>query len=338
MKTALLLLFFFYFVNANSQVISGKIVDIKNKPLSGANIYFDGTTIATTSNEKGNFTIKTNTKLNSVLVISFIGFQTQYISNVSLNNLQIVLKENIDLMKEVVIKKDRFTRKQKLQLFREQFLGQTKAGKKATIQNEDDIYFEYNEKTRTLNAFSDKPLVVNNEVLGYKIVYEIQLFEVSFWKISISSNEVTKSFYAGVSRFEETDSSENTLKQREKSYQGSQLHFFRNLAIEKWGKDDFLLFVGSFQDNPKSWFSVNTNYDFKIVTISKQDKKLSSIKNVVAEFNILFKKKQQSKVIFATPEFQIDAFGNNSNIDSIYFSGYLATLKVGDMLPMDYKM
>ena len=52
-------------------------VSVKKK----ANIYFDGTTIATISDENGNFTLSYGSKLNSILAISFIGYQTQFLNN-----------------------------------------------------------------------------------------------------------------------------------------------------------------------------------------------------------------------------------------------------------------
>lgn len=200
-----------------SQTIKGRVVDVDNLPLPGANIYFDGTTIATIADENGNFTLFYGSKLNSVLAVSFIGYQTQFIKSFeSDKDIIIVLKEASNTLKEVVIKKDRFTRKQKLQLFREQFLGMTAIAKKAVIENEDDLYFEYNEELNTFKAYSDKPLLINNVSLGYKITYELVHFEVDFQTTSIKSADVFRSYYSGLTRFEEVNSNEKIIKQRKK--------------------------------------------------------------------------------------------------------------------------
>ncbi|WP_395066256.1 carboxypeptidase-like regulatory domain-containing protein [Flavobacterium sp.] len=332
-----ILLFSFLFISSISfaQIVKGKVVDQNNQPLPGSNIYFDGTTIATIADENGNFSLNYGSKLNSILAVSFIGYQTQFIKSFDDKDLTIVLKEAANTLNEVVIRKDRFSRKQKLQLFREQFLGQTKTGKKAVIENEDDLYFDYDEKTFTIKGYSDKPLIVNNSLLGYKISYELVDFEVCFFKISISSSDVVKSYYAGLTRFEETNSNAKILNQREKCYQGSQLHFFRNLVANIWNKENFLLFKGSYQDNPNDYFTISDFNDSKKVVVTKQKKELS-LKKFVAEFNLLFNKKQQSKIIFETETFYVDKFGNNSNLENIFFSGYMAQQKVGDMLPMNY--
>lgn len=319
-----------------AQTIKGKVVDDKKQPLPGANIYFDGTTIATIADENGNFSLTYGSKLNSILVVSFIGYQTQFITSFdSGNELLVVLKEASNTLNEVVIKKDRFTKKQKLQLFREQFLGTTAIAKKTVIENEDALYFEYDETQNIFKAYSDVPLIINNVSLGYKITYELVNFEVRFSTTSIHSSDVYRSFYSGLSRFEEINSNAKILKQRQKCYEGSQLHFFRNLVNNLWNKDNFLFFKGSYQDNPNDYFTITDLGDSNKVEVRKQQKDLAP-KNFVAEFNLLFKKSKQSKIIFETDTFYVDKFGNNSNIENIIFSGYIAQQKVGELLPMNY--
>ena len=320
-----------------AQNISGKIVDDQNLPLAGANIYFDGTTINTIADENGNFKLDYSSKINSLLAVSFIGYQTQYLQNVSTSEpLLIVLKESNNTLNEVIVKKNQlFTRKQKLQLFKEQFLGQTANAKQTRIENEDDLYFDYDEKAKILKAYSEKPLTIINDALGYKISYELVDFEANFLRATMKSIDVNRSFYAGLSRFEEIKNDTKTVKKREKSFKGSQIHFFRNLINNVWNKDNFLLFKGCFQDTPSDYFKISDEGDYKKVTITKQTNGLANT-NFVAEFNLLFNKKQQSKIVFETETFYVDKYGNNSNIENIIFSGYLSSLKVGDMLPMNY--
>ena len=336
MKKFLILASLFLSFSMFSQTLSGKVLDEKNLPVAGANIYFDGTTIATISDENGNFKLNYSSKTNSLLAISFIGYQTQYIQNIDVSKeLKIVLLESNNTLNEVIVKKDRFSRKQKLQLFKEQFLGQTSNAKLTRIENEDDLYFDYDEKAMILKAYSENPLTIINDALGYKISYELVDFEANFFRATMKSTEVNRSFYAGLSRFEEIKSDAKKVKKREKSFKGSQIHFFRNLVNNVWNKDNFLLFKGSFQDNPSDYFQILDEGDYKKVMITKQTNGLAS-KNFVAEFNLLFDKKQQSRIVFETETFYVDKFGNNSNIENIIFSGYLSSLKVGDMLPLNY--
>lgn len=336
MKRCILVLFILFTVVSFSQVIKGKVVDENNVPLAGANIYFDGTTIATITDDNGNFSLNYASKINSILAISYIGFQTEYITNVAVDKeLLIKLLQANATIKEIIVRKDKFTRIQKLQLFREQFLGKTSNAKATKIENEDAIYFDYDSKTKTLKAYSDQPLLIKNDALDYKLTYELVNFEVVFSTETMMSSEVVRSYYAGLSRFEDTMIDGKKQKKREKAYQGSQLHFFRNLVNNIWNKDNFLLFNGSYQDNPYDYFNVFDEGDSKKVTIEKPVNSFYN-KNIVAQFNLLFNRKQQSRITFETDTFYVDKFGNNSNIENIVFSGYLSELKVGDMLPINY--
>ena len=195
MRFTTLFFVFFFTTISFAQVIKGKVFDSKNQPLPGANIYFDGTTIATISDANGDFILKYSSKINSLLAISFIGFQTQFIKDIEADKeLKIILIETVNSLSEVIIKKDRFSRKEKLKLFREQFLGTSNTAKKAVIVNEEDIYFEYDEVNNTIKAYSDNPLIINNVSLGYKINYELINFEVKFYKLSIDSSDAVRSY------------------------------------------------------------------------------------------------------------------------------------------------
>ena len=333
MKTLLLLLF----VTVSFAQIRGKVVDVNGKPLVASNVYFDGTTIGTLTDKKGDFVIDNSFRLNTVLVVSFLGYQTQYLKSDSDKELRIVLKEVAESLDEVIIKKDLFTRKQKMELFRDQFLGTTPFGKASKIENESDIYFMYEKDGRILKAFSQNPLIIVNSALGYKITYELLNFETKFWKLSISSRDVTQSFFSGLSRFEEKNVSSKMIKNREKCYIGSQLEFFRNLRNETLGKSNFLVFEKSFQVNPKDSFIVTDTLGLKRVAVLKQERGLHN-KKFIAEFSLLHKKAGQSKIILQTKSFYIDQFGLNSNIEEISFSGKLSEQRVGNMLPANYKI
>jgi hypothetical protein len=338
MKYCYFFIFILYSTTNYAQLLKGRVVDEQNQPLPGANIYFDGTQIATIADTNGDFTLEYKAKVNSALAISFIGYQTTYLTAFNENeSLNIVLKEAVNSLKEVVIKKSRFSRKQMLKLFREQFIGTSDVAKKAKILNEEDLAFDYDEKKRILKVSAYQPLVIDNVALGYTLTYELVDFYAKFLSLSISSTEVYESFYLGTSRYEEVATNDKINKKRKESYLGSQLHFFRNLALNQWNKENFLLFVGSYQDNPDNHFQVSKENDFIKVKVKKQQKPLS-INNLVAEFNVLYDKKKQSKITFLTDTFYIDQMGNNSHIESILFSGAISKQKVADLVPLNFKV
>lgn len=336
MKKSLCIICLIFVSNIFSQSITGTVVDENKQPLSGANIYIDGTTIATITDENGKFVLYSGGTTNSLVAISYVGYQTQYISKVDDKPLFIALIEANNTLKEVIIYKDRFTRKEKMKLFREEFLGKTSNANSCKIENEEAIRFKYDKKSKSIKAFADEPLQIINRSFGYQINYELVDFEVQFNDETINSTAVVRSFYSGLSYFKTMETSDNTLKKRAKSYEGSQLQFFRNLTNGLWNKDNFLLFKSSHPVDPKTIFEVSDAGDYKKIQIAADENIQSKGAKFMAQFQLLYDKKQQSGITFETDIFYVDKFGNNSNIQDIMFSGFLSVQKVGDMLPLNY--
>src|SRR5690606_40536723 len=79
-------------------------------------------------------------------------FSRDWSSDVCSSDL-VTLKEDTIKMEELVISGETvFSRKEMLAVFREQFLGKTKAGNSCKILNEDDIRLYYEIATNTLRA------------------------------------------------------------------------------------------------------------------------------------------------------------------------------------------
>ncbi|MFH6960065.1 carboxypeptidase-like regulatory domain-containing protein [Flavobacterium aquidurense] len=342
MKNFYLFLLLFSSVAIFSQnILKGKISGKDNIALEGVNVYLDGTTISTISDTNGNFAIKYEPNANNILVVSFMGYQTEYLTGLDASkplNVSLTVSEN-ELKEVVITKNELFTREQKLKLFREYFLGKTNNAKLTVIKNESDLRFKYDKEKLIFTASSDKPLTIVNEALGYKIDYELVVFEVAFNKLSISPKDVIKNFYGGVSRFEDIDNSVTVLERREKAYQGSQIQFFRNFAKSDWGIKKFILLNDDNSIDPLKRFRIIKEEDFVKVEILPQPKgevKNENLKDIFAAYNIAFNRTEESKITFQTDSFYIYKYGNNSNIESILFSGKIAEKKVADLLPLNY--
>ncbi len=334
--------FFFYcFLLCNlsfSQYIKGTVVDAFNQPLPRANVYYEGTTLSTLTNDKGEFILVYESKLNRPIVVSYIGYSTVYVEDYSLGvDLLIELSVEVNSLKEVVVKKDRFSRKEKMAIFKEHFLGTTPFGQKAIIQNESDIVFDYDESSFILRAYADKPLIIINPSLGYKINYELVDFEIQFTSLTVHPHAVFRSYYAGLSQYEEIENTPKILKKRKEAYRGSTLHFFRNLIHGVWGKDEFTLFVNGNMTNPENHFTITNEGDKFKVAIKRQ--KLESVNNktdTVAFFSLLFDNKYTSAVQFNADTIYVDPFGNNLSLRAITFSGAIQQKRIGDTLPLNY--
>lgn len=333
-----LLYFLIFPILIFSQIkIQGNVYDEKGEPIFGVSVYVDGSTIGTITNDLGFFALELNSETNASLVFRSMGFITTSVNLKSYSNpITIILKEDVKELREVVVEKNMFTRKQMMKLFKEQFLGINVAGKNCIIENEEEIYFDYDRKTLTLTAYSDKPLIIINNYLGYKIEYQLIDFQCKFNKFSMDSEFVTQFQFAGNSFFTELLNTKKVFKRRLNSYEGSTLHFFRNLISNIWNKKEFTLYEGSFITNPQLHFKQTQieNGMYKIEVVPKKSINLKT--KLVNQFNILFDNNEQSKIQFYTTEFYVDSFGVFTNYESILFSGEIVSKRIGDMLPTNF--
>lgn len=320
----------------SQQTIYGEVLDEKGEPLVGATIYFDGTSLGTMTNDEGLFEITIASELNTSLIISFVGYEKAIIPQPKFGTkYKVILKPKLEELNEIVLSDGGFTRKQMMSIFKEQFLGLTKAGKKCTIENENEIYFYYDTKFNRFHAYCDVELVINNPYLGYKVYYDLNRFEVNFKKYSIASEFIYSSIYSGDSRFVETDSTSKIKVRRKDAFEGSITHFMRELSNNNFSNKGFQLYYRRLVTNPAYHFSMKDTLGMKKITVLPKLKLITNAK-FQEELSILYNKKQQSKVIFYDESFFIDRFGLFTNYENILFSGALTDKRVGDLLPANY--
>ena len=106
MKHILFILFilFSHFVIAQT-TISGKVLNTKNIPIAGANVYLEGTYDGSTTNEKGEFLFTTNETGTHTLIVSYLSYETfTMIGDVSFfNELEVKLKDDVNALDTVVL-------------------------------------------------------------------------------------------------------------------------------------------------------------------------------------------------------------------------------------------
>jgi outer membrane cobalamin receptor len=85
--------------------ISGKVVDLNNQPISGANVYLEGTYDGATTDDNGDFLFSTEEEGQQALVISFLSYETKTLyQNVNtFSNLYIKLREDVESLDTVVL-------------------------------------------------------------------------------------------------------------------------------------------------------------------------------------------------------------------------------------------
>ncbi|MDG5490854.1 carboxypeptidase-like regulatory domain-containing protein [Psychroserpens sp. SPM9] len=316
----------------HAQTLTGKVVDLKTKaPLMSVSVYFDNTTIGTTTNDSGEFSIEYSDAIQSNLVISYIGYDTVFISDYrSLSSINVSLKEALHTLDEVVIDaNDGLTRKQKLRIFRKEFLGFSEFSKSCRILNEDDLILRYNKKDQTLTVNAKRPVLIKNKKLHYEIAYDIADFEIEFRYLDAKTDRYTTHsvLFTGTSFYKDLspEKKPKLIKNRTKAYRGSIQHFMRSLYRKSLRDEGFDIFHEKFQVDEWTFFNVETMPDspFKKVTLK-------------STVDILFDMKDQSVLQPLVANFYVDQYGNYLPITELLFSGIMGNQRIGDLLPSNY--
>jgi TonB-linked SusC/RagA family outer membrane protein len=82
--------------------ISGHVTDAKGMALAGVNVFVKNTTTGTSTDNQGNFNLQ-NVPMNSILVVSFIGYATYEADVDGQTSMVIVLEEELTSLAEIVI-------------------------------------------------------------------------------------------------------------------------------------------------------------------------------------------------------------------------------------------
>ncbi len=85
------------------QVIRGTIQDADNNALPGVSVVVEGTNTGVLSDVQGGFEISVNDPTNAQLVFAYYGYETQTVAVAGSSRLQIVLREDVQTLDEIVI-------------------------------------------------------------------------------------------------------------------------------------------------------------------------------------------------------------------------------------------
>lgn len=332
---------------SEAQYFEGKILDEKSKPISGASIYFDTTNLGVISSETGEFKITIPNLENKLVVISYLGYEKIYINDIKSSDTKhtYILTPKIDELDEVLLSDSYFTREQLLRVFRKEFLGDTKLGKKCKILNEDAIRIKFDTKTNTISAFSREDLVVLNPSLNYKVYFNLIDFEAEFNLKSLNYLYFVGSFFSGTSYYEDIDSAQvKFFNRRIKTYKGSIQHFFKSMVLNKLEENEFTLAKNGFLINQDQLFNLSKEDGIYLMKLGVSDalknkKIFDQLGREIPYFfkiSVLYQSKQQTDIKFTSREIYIDAYGNYSPIRALLLTGEMAKNKLGGMLPSNF--
>lgn len=328
---SLLLLFFLIrTVEANAQaLLQGRVYSAKDTTaIFGASVYFDGTSLGVSTNEKGEFKIPLKNATTIPVVVSSLGYETIIINNYNTKEnvvFKIYLQESTESLPEVLLETDPWSRDKKLQIFKREFLGSSLAARKCRITNLEAIRLTYIPSKEILVAEAKEPLKMINRHLGYEVTYNLTDFRVEFSTGSSGLQFVSLVYFEGLSFFKELKKSPTKRFQRNRlsAYSGSALHFMRSLASKTLTENNFRIFRKNFEVAPYKYFQL------------KHENDLVQVKLTESPLTILYREVEQSS-LRADNIFFIDALGNHTPPYGLTVSGHMGGKRAAEMVPLNY--
>ncbi len=353
-KSLTLLLFCFPFY-LQAQILSGTVLDdVTNKPIEGIFVYLEGTSISSITNSEGKFHLSVSKKINTSLMFYNLSYFPVQILNPYEENIdKIYMKQKAHDIKEVIIENFYFTKEQKMKAFKEQLLGNTKAGKSCSILNEDDIELFYDLSSKTLTASAEKPIIISNKYLAYEIKFIMNDFMTEYSRDKTLKNDaVVKNSFKGSFLFTDLYSPETVpvkiKKARNKVYKSSSSYFFKSLATNKLKEDRYKIYTmtiplfsinASRPINPYDYFAIQDTLSCKLLTIIPGTNIEKAYGGDCKKIDVVYNRdlETQSGIYFFTDSVLIDSYGNIDATDKVFFSGYMGQNKTGNLLPLDYQ-
>ena len=272
-KIAVLLLLFISPVVSGQNTITGIVSDNVNiKPIPDATVYINGTTIGTSTNENGLFTLKEVT-FPCKLIISRIGYDLMTIDIAQFNpeRLTILLREKTIQLSEVEVT-GKNSRDKSVQKFRNIFFGSDFWSKKILLENESVLTFsrytdtikhepdsldkllekielsdlvknDSVDKDRILNVFSvraNAPIKVDFPELGFKLSIDLVQFNI----IESPGNSICK--YLAYYFYQPYPFKNNLVerkfqKKRTEAFYNSKEHFCRSLFSDRLKQNGYVV-------------------------------------------------------------------------------------------------
>lgn len=354
------LLAFFCLQQACAQIsFTGKVInETGGIAIQNASVYFNNTTIATQTNQQGEFKFEAVPFFNTELIIFSPGYELIVFKPTT---AQLLVKKFIFKLhskESPALPKENLTpelKKNYLNAFYQGFLGITDEAFHCEVSNGKDIYFTEDKRNGGFIAFADSALVITNTLLGYKIYYNLGDFFYDGFN--------GRSYFAGYCRYEELGDEKQFLSNRSHAYFGSSQHFYRSLIAHQLNKEGFGVFINkpakasrdknadqNVGDNNFSpiteqqilWIDSSNNFSIGIkgklvVQYNKNPHSKSYLSKILPYLEGDLKKGIEANIDIKTAPLELTTIGVPVDDTNVEYGGYWSYEKLGNLLPLDYK-
>ena len=333
-------------VAQESKTFSGTVTNIDSgEPVRGANVYFEQTTLGTSTGSDGVFEFSARLEGVHRLNFSFIGYETKtriinFDDEQTRYTFTIELSPATFFLGEVHVADSNVEWQEQYREFESGFLGRTENARETRIDNRWVLDFSRNSKG-SLIATAAEPLQVTNQALGYRIYIELNEFE---WGVDGFTGR-----YKVNARFEELEPESRREERRwerarRNTWEGSLEHFLSSLYQNRLRQEHFTV------------YSLGTQIRSAPDEISEGEKQLAlharrirdgsgdrfrgfALRRGMDVDHGRFDQRRSSIIpLHRDGLIFVDRFGNLLDPHSVEIAGEWSNHRIADMLPLDYRI
>ena len=345
-------------------VLKGSVKDDHGAALPGATVFLNGTKWVTACDTVGWFILAKVKPGDYKLIVKAVGFKA-LVKDVVLRDqdlqLSLQLEPDAKYLKAVTVKPDAGWLRN-VELFKQQFLGESDNAMQCKLVNPGVLNFTYDKHTDNLSATADDLLVIRNPQLGYELKYVLDHFVYNSTRGAV--------IYDGFPSFRELHGTREEETQwkvnRQTAYLGSIHHFIHAVYDQNSKAEGFLVyklrnrlpygFPGSagigtpkLDYNPVSFDSLLIVTDdrhkllqfsdelYIVYTKGKEPSRFTDERfSLGGAFTTRAMPPGQVSIVTGFGPVTIDESGGFRPTPSLYFEGYMGWEKIGDLVPFDY--
>ena len=324
------------FAQEYHSVIQGRVLEqATGAPLENVNVYISGTTWGTATDKNGYFRIRSLPAGTHEIVASMIGYESDIkvltVKENTTYEIEFKLKEaSYELESVEVSGKSPDEWKRNFEVFRRRFLGETDFASECVIENPEYINLEW-VNSHSLKAVAEKPIIIINNALGYKISCELVSF---LW--DTKSQRIKYTIRPSFTELKDTTGTlkEKWAKNRREVYNGSMDQFLKAAINNKTYETGFQVFLDSTPSIEKKHLH---HLDQPLIKIIGNEFILSFSDYIKIEYVLndpVHPEVSWIKLIY--PQVTLDKFGYPLEQVPFEVYGYWAQKGLADMLPKYY--